>query len=82
MSIKMSELGRAVHDERESLREEINRTRQEFSRSEKRLIERTDEYLAKNLSRMAREAEGRERRLRGDLKQLRLLGLLTQEQTQ
>ena len=37
MSIRMSELERAVHVERESLREEINRNRQEASRSEKRL---------------------------------------------
>ena len=37
MSIRMSELERAVHIERESLREEINRNRQEIARSEKRL---------------------------------------------
>ena len=37
MSIRMSELKRAVHIERESLREEINRNRQEVGRSEKRL---------------------------------------------
>ena len=43
----MIELERAVHVERESLREEIDRKRQEFSRNEKRLKERTDEYLAK-----------------------------------
>ena len=36
MSIRMSELERAVHIERESLREEINRNRQEVGRSEKR----------------------------------------------
>ena len=59
MSIRMNELGRAVHVERESQREEINRNRQEVSRSEKRLKERTDEHLAKNLSRMTREAEQR-----------------------
>ena len=41
MSIRMSELERAVHVERESLREEINRNRQEVDRSEKRLKERT-----------------------------------------
>ena len=34
MSIRMSKLERAVHDERESLREEINRNRQEVGRSE------------------------------------------------
>ena len=39
MSIRMSELERAVHIERESLREEINRNRQEVGRSEKRLKE-------------------------------------------
>ena len=71
MSIRMSELERAVHVERESLREEINRNRQEVDKSEKRLIERTDEYLVKNLSRITREAEERERRLRGELEQLR-----------
>ena len=52
MSIRMSELERAVHIERESLREEINRNRQEVGRIEKRLKERTDEHMAKNLSRM------------------------------
>ena len=46
MSIRMSELERAVHVERESMREEINRNRQEFGRSEKRLKERTDEHIA------------------------------------
>ena len=66
MSIKMSELERAVHVERESMRKEINRNRQEVSRSEKRLKERTDEHLAKNLSRMTREAEQRELRLRDE----------------
>ena len=60
MSIRMSELERAVHVERESLREEINRNRQEASRSEKRLKERTDEHLAKNLLLLTREAEHRE----------------------
>ena len=50
MSIRMSELERAVHIERESLREEINRNRQEVARSEKRLKERTDEHMTKNLS--------------------------------
>ena len=64
MSIRMSELERAVQIERESLREEINRNRQEVGRSEKRLKERTDEHIAKNLSRMTREAEQRELRLR------------------
>ena len=50
MSSRISELERAVHVERESLRQEINRNRQESSRSEKRLKERTDDHLAKNLS--------------------------------
>ena len=57
MSIRMSEPERAVHVERESLLEEINRNRQEVSRSEKRLKERTNEHLAKSLSRMTREAK-------------------------
>ena len=71
MSIRMSELERAVHVERESLREEINRNRQEVDRSEKRLRERTDEHIAKNLSRMSREAEQRELRLRDDMEKLK-----------
>ena len=57
MSFRVSELERAVHVEIENLREEINRNRQEVSRREKRLKERTDEYLVKNLSRLTREAE-------------------------
>ena len=72
MSIRMSELERAVHVERESLREEINRNRQEVGRSEKRLKERTNEHIAKNLSRMTREAEQRELRLRDDMEKLGL----------
>ena len=72
MSIRMSELERAVHIERESLREEINRNRQEVGRSEKRLKERTGEHIAKNLSRMTREAEQRELRLRDDMEKLRI----------
>ena len=52
MSIRMSELERAVHVERESLREEISRNRQEVGRSKKRLKGRTDEHIAKKLSRM------------------------------
>ena len=54
MTIRMSELERAVHVERENLREEINRNRQQVSRREKRLKERTDEHLAKSLSRRTR----------------------------
>ena len=72
MSIRMSELERAVHVERESLREEINRNRQEVGRSEKRLKERTDKHIAKNLSRMTREAKQRELRLRDDMEKLRI----------
>ena len=67
----MSELEKAVHVERESLREEINRNRQEVSKSEKPLKERTDEHLVKNLSLMTREAEQRETRLRYDMEKLR-----------
>ena len=72
MSLRMSELERAVHIERESLREEINRNRQEVGRSKKRLKERTDEHIAKNLSRMTREAEQSELRLRDDMEKLRI----------
>ena len=68
MSTRMSELERAVHIERE----EINRNRQEVGRSEKRLKERTDENMAKNLSRMTREAEQRELCLRDDMEKLRI----------
>ena len=71
MSIIMSELERAVHVGRENLREEINRNRQEAGRSEKRLKERTDENIAKNLSRMTKEAEQRDLRLRDDMEKLR-----------
>ena len=73
----MSELEKAVHVERESMREEINRNRQEASRSEKRLKERTDVHLGKNLSRLTREAEQRELRLRDDMEKVRI----HQEQT-
>ena len=52
--------------------EEFNRNRQEVSRSEKRLKDRTDEHLAKNLSRMTREAEQRQLRLRDDVEKLRI----------
>ena len=71
MSIRMSELERAVYVERESMPEEINRNRQECCRSEKRLKEKTDEHIAKNWSRMTREAEQRELRLRDDMEKLR-----------
>ena len=72
MSIRMSELERAVHVERENLREEINRNRQEVGRSEKRLKKRTDKQIAKNLSRMTRKAKQRELRLRDDMEKLRI----------
>ena len=78
MSIRMSELERAVHIERESLREEINRKRQEVGRSEKRLKERTDEHMAKNWSRMTREAEKRESRLRDDMEIVAMMERRTQ----
>ena len=65
ISIRMSEL------EKESLRVEINRNRQDVSRSEKGLKEKTDEYMARNLSQMTREAEEREKALRVDLEHLR-----------
>ena len=77
MSLRKSELERAVHVERENLREEINRNRQEVRNSEKRLKERTAEHLAKNLSRMTREAEQRKLRLREYMEKLRI----QQEQT-
>ena len=65
MSLRMSELERAFHVERESQREDINRNRQEISRSEKRLKESTDEHLAKKLSRMTRKLS-KEIRLRDE----------------
>ena len=40
--------------------------------SEKRLKERTDEHMMRNLSRMTREAEQRELRLRADMEKLRI----------
>ena len=72
MSIRMSELERAVHIEKESLREETNRNRLEVGRSKKCLKERKDEHIAKKLSRMTREAEQRELRLRDDMEKLRI----------
>ena len=56
--------------ERESLRVEIIRNRQDVIRSEKRLKEKTDEYMAKNLPQMTRQAEEREKGLRVDLEHL------------
>ena len=72
MAIRMSELERAAHIERESLREEINRNRQEVGRRKKRLEERTDKHIANNLSRMTREAEQRVLGLRDDMEKLRI----------
>ena len=72
MSLRMSELQRAVHVERENLRKDINRNRQEVSRGKRRLKEISDEKLAKNLSRMTWEAEQRELRLRDDMEKLRI----------
>ena len=72
MSLRMSELERTVHVEKKNLREEINRNKQEISRSEKRLEERTDEHLAKNLSRMTKEADRGELRFRYDMEKLRI----------
>ena len=57
MSIKMSELARAVRVERESQLEEKNCNRQEVNRSEKRLKEKKDEILLRNLSRRRNERE-------------------------
>ena len=71
MSVRMSELEIAVHVEREILREEFIRNRQEVSKSEKRSKEMMDEYSAKNLLWITREADEREKWLRGDLEQLR-----------
>ena len=86
MSLRISELDKAIHVERENLREEINCNRQEVSRSKKRLEERTNEYLADNLLRMTREAEQRETPLRYYMEKLRVsksrqLGLSTREKT-
>ena len=50
----------------------FNRNRQEVSRSEKRLKEITDKHFAKNLSRMMREIEQRELRLRYEMEKLRI----------
>ena len=67
MSIRMSELERAVHIERESLREEINRNRQEVDRSEKGLKKRKNgqahsEKLVANDKRSGKERATLKRR--------------------
>ena len=51
------------------MREEIHRNKQEVN--EERLKKRTDESSARMLSRMTREAEQKERRLKNDMEQLR-----------
>ena len=61
ISIRTNELERTAHVERESLREEIHRKKQEISQSEKHLKKRTDDH----------EAERRVQRLREDMEQLR-----------
>ena len=71
MSIRMKELERAVHVDRESLREEINLKSLEVSKIEKRLKERTQENLVRNFARMTREPKQREQRSRADLEKLR-----------
>ena len=45
MSIRLNELEKGDHVQRESLRMEVNRNRQEVSKSEKRLKDRTVEYF-------------------------------------
>ena len=50
----------------------MNRNRQEVGRSKKSLKKRTDEHMTMNLSRMTREAEQRELRLRDDMEKLRI----------
>ena len=53
----MSEIEKAVEVKLETLREEILRNKQEISQNDKRVMERTNEYEANNLSGMTREAE-------------------------
>ena len=65
----MSELERAVHIERGCLREEILRKKTGGQSKRKALKETMDDYLPRNLSRMTREAEQREKRLRDDMEQ-------------
>ena len=71
MSLRVSELERAFHVERESQQEEINRNRKEVSRTKKSLKEWMDEHMAKKWSRMTGEAEQRETRLRDNMEKLR-----------
>ena len=62
MSIRMSELEKAVHVERESLREEINNNSQEITKNEKRLRGKMDSYWVRSLSPMTREADERKKK--------------------
>ena len=68
-------MGSPRRERKPSGRDQPQQTR--VSRSKKRLKERTDEHLATNLSRMTREADQRELRLRVDMEKLRI----QQEQT-
>ena len=68
-------MGSPRRERKPSGRDQPQQTR--VSRSKKRLKERTDEHLATNLSRMTREADQRELRLRVDMDKLRI----QQEQT-
>ena len=67
----MSEIEKAVEVKLETLREEILRNKQEISQNDKRVMERTNEYEANNLSGMTREAE-RLTRLSEDMEQHRI----------
>ena len=71
ISNRRIELGRELFTLSESLREEIHSNKQEVSQSEKSVKERTDEHLARSLSRMTRETFPREQRLREDMEQVR-----------
>ena len=67
--LRMSELESAVHIQKESLREYVNRKRQEANRNKKRLKERSFEHLANYLSRLAQQ---KELRLRDHMEELRI----------
>ena len=66
----LSDLKSETHIEREGLRGEILRSKNEPSQNEKPVMERTDDYLARNFVALTREAEQREQRLRDDMEQL------------
>ena len=55
-SIRSSELERAVHIERDNFLKEVARNSQETRQNEKRINERTNDLLAKKMSRKNREA--------------------------